>query len=248
MDDSVPLRALAAELVGIYRDAPTLEDEEYAAEAIDDLLDALDDDSDDEALVALLDLPETELTAALIDDAISMLADTGSRVVERLLDVALTGVEPTAPRALDALDRMDGHESADGLYAVLAGRGPEDLRRTAADELVALGHAGVSRLQDAFDDPWTSELVQAAVEAAGAAGGSPAPLVEESLAAADASAAAAADEPPPLPAEPPPTQHSVAAPVGDSIVGPTRPLGPDEDALEAEYRAFLERFERESGA
>jgi hypothetical protein len=253
-----PLRALAAELVGIYRDAPTLEDEEFAAEAIDDFLDSLDDDSDDEALVALLDLPETELTAALIDDVISMLADTGSRVVERLLSVALTGLEPTASRALDALDRMDGPDKADGLYHVLAGRGPEDLRRTAADELVALGHAGTSRLQDAFDDPWASELVQAAVAAAGGAGSSPAPLVEDSLAVAHAFAAAPAGDPPPPtgdpppptgdpPGDPPPTDDSSAAPVGDSLVGPARPLGPGEDVLEAEYRAFLERFERESG-
>jgi len=271
MDDVVPLRALAAELVGIYRDAPTLEDEEYAAEAIDDLLDTLDDDSDDEALVALLDLPETELTAPLVDDVISMLADTGPRVVERLLDVALTGLEPAASRALDALDRMDGHDKADGLYDVLAGRGPEDLRRTAADELVALGHAGASRLQDAFDDPWASELVRDAVEAETGrqgAGSAPAPLHDETLAGADASAAAPADGPPPgtddssppadersptdgpppLTDERPPTDGSWAAPAGESAVGPARPLGPHEDVLEAEYRAFLERFERESGA
>ncbi len=253
MDDGVPLRALAAELVGIYRDAPTLEDEEYAAEAIDDLLDALDDDSDDEALVALLDLPETELTAPLVDDVVSMLADTGPRVVERLLDVALTGLEPEASRALDALDRMDDHDKADGLYDVLAGRGPEDLRRTAADELVALGHAGTSRLQDACDDPWASGLVRAAVEAAagrraaGASavgwhdagpGGAGGPLER---AAPEDSAAAPADEPPP-------TDQSWAAPADESTAAPDRPLGPDEDLLEAEYRAFLERFERESGA
>jgi hypothetical protein len=248
MDDGVPLRALAAELVGIYRDAPTVEDEEYAAEAIDDLLDALDDDSDDEALVALLDLPETGLTAPLVDDVISMLADTGPRVVERLLDVALTGLKPAASRALDALDRMDDRDKADGLYDVLTGRGPEDLRRTAADELVALGHAGTSRLQDAYDDPWASELVQAAVEAASAARGSPTLLVEESPAATDASVAAPADEPPPTTDASPPSDESWAPPAGRSTAGPEPPLGPDEDVLEAEYRAFLERFERESGA
>lgn len=254
MDDGVPLRALAAELVGIYRDAPTLEDEEYAAEAIDDLLDALDDDSDDEALVAFLDLPESEFTAALVDDVISMLADTGPRVVERLLDVALTGLEPAASRALDALDRMDDDAKADGLYDVLAGRGPDDLRRTAADELVALRHAGASRLQAAFADPWTRDLVQAAVEAAGAAGSSPAPLVEESRAATDASAAAPADEPPrtdeaPMQTDEPPFADEPWTPPGDeSTAGPELPLGPDEDALESEFRAYLERFERESGA
>ena len=278
MDDGVPLRALAAELVGIYRDAPTLEDEEYAAEAIDDLLDALDDDSDDEALVALLDLPETELTAPLLDDVINMLADTGPRVVARLLDVALTGLEPAASRALDAVDRMDDGDKADGFYDVLAGRGPDDLRRTAADELVALGHAGTSRLQDAFDDPWTCELVRAAAAAvsgvreagarnagpgedagaveraaasdaaAVAPGSSPAPRVDGSLAAADASPAALVDGPPPPTDAPPPSDDSLAARTGESTAGPERPLGPDEDVLEAEYRAFLERFERESGA
>ncbi len=256
MDDGVPLRALAAELVGIYRDAPTLEDEEYAAEAIDDLLDALDDDSDDEALVALLDLPETEFTAPLIDDVISMLADTGPRVVERLLDVALAGLEPAVWRALDALDRMDDDDKADGLYDVLAGRGPEDVRRTAADELVALGHAGTSRLQEAYDDPWASGLARAAVEAA--AGGPRAPLVEESPALADASVAPPSDEPPPAEEppideapptdEPPPTDDSWVSPPGAPTVEAELPVGPDADALEAEYRDFLERFERDSGA
>jgi len=273
MDDGVPLRALAAELVGIYRDAPTLEDEEYAAEAIDDLLDALDDDSDDEALVALLDLPETELTAPLLDDVISMLADTGPRVVARLLDVALTGLEPTASRALDAVDRMDDGDKADGFYDVLAGRGPDDLRRTAADELVALGHAGVAHLQDAFADPWTCELVRAAVAAvssgreAGARDAGPgedAGAVERA-AASDAAAVAPGSSPPPRLDESHPANdrstkvtagESLGAPVdgpwpglvGGSAPGTVGPLGPDGDALEAEFRAYLDRFERESGA
>ncbi len=167
MDDGVSLTALAAELVGICRDAPTPEDEEYAVAAVDDLLDELDD-GDDEALFVLLDLPDTESAAPLVDDVVSMLADTGARVVERLLDRALSGEDPAAPRALDALDRMDDGPRAEGLYAVLCGGGPDDLRRTAADELVALGHAAVSHLQEAFADPWTRDLVRDAVEAAGA--------------------------------------------------------------------------------
>jgi hypothetical protein len=248
MDDGVPMSALAAELVGIYRDAPTLEDEEYAAAAIDDLLDALDDDSDDEVLVALLELPETELTAPLVDDVISMLADTGPRVVGRLLDVAVTGIEPAAWRALDALDRMDGDAKADGLYDVLAGRGPDDLRRTAADELVALGHAGASRLQDAFADPWTRELVQAAVEAGaaprGAAGG------PRSDSAGDPAPGSARPPGPDSAGDPAPGSPRPPGPdsAGDPAPGSARPPGPDDDTREAEFRAYLERFERESGA
>lgn len=165
VDEGVSLEALAAELVGICRDAPTPEDEEYAVEAVDDLLDELGE-GDDEALFALLDLPDTELTAPLVDEVVSMLADTGARVVGRLLDYALSGEEPAAPRALDALDRMDDGLRVDGLFAVLAGGGPDDLRRTAADELVALGQAAAPYLQEAFADPWTRDLVRAAVEAA----------------------------------------------------------------------------------
>ncbi|MEE4276450.1 MAG: hypothetical protein V2J16_11350, partial [Thermoleophilia bacterium] len=47
---------------------------------------------------------------------------------------------------------------------------------------------------------------------------------------------------------PPPTDESWVAPPGAPTVEAELPVGPDADALEAEYRAFLERFERESGA
>jgi len=241
VDEGVPLSALAAELVGIYRHAPTREDEEYAAEAIDDLLDEIGDD-DDEVLFALLDLPETELTDPLVDDVVSMLADTGSRVVERLLDLAVTAHEPGASRALDALDRMDDDVKSDGLHEVLAGRGPEDLRRTAADELVRLGHAGASHLQEAFADPWSCDLAQDAVEAAGGARsarseGPSAP----SAAGMSTSGPAGASPDEPAPESPSPAPGGTEA----SVEG--TPPAPERDALEAEFRAFLERFERESG-
>ncbi len=248
MDEGIPMSALAAELVGIYREARSLEDEECAADAIDDLLDAVEDDTDDEVLVVLLDLPETELTAPLVDDAVCMLADAGARVVEHLLDLVLAKTEPVGPRALRAFDRMDDDELVDGLSDVLAGSGQDDVRRLAADLLAALGHAGARRLQDAFEDPWTRDLAQAAAEdrAGGLddvaerdglpdAGrpGTPSPRGEEP---ADGGASAAASP------ERSDTPEAAAGPLH-----PPDPVGPAGDALETEYRAFLERFERESG-
>lgn len=249
MDDGVPLSALAAELVGIYSDAPTVEDEEYAVEAIDDLLDTLDE-SDDDVLYVLLDLPESELTAPLAEDVVSMLADTGPRVVARLLELAVTGVEPAASRALDAFDRMDDDARADGLFGVLASGGPDDLRRTAADELVALGHAGAAHLQAAFADPWTRDLARAAVGAAGAhrapcAGAAPGSVQQP------APARPQVDEPTDEPARPSRDRSTDPAPRDATVHETPSAAGdvptPGDDALEAEYRAFLERFRRESG-
>ncbi len=248
MDEGIPMSVLAAELVGIYREARSLEDEEYAADAIDDLLDAVEEDTDDEVLMALLDLPGTELTAPLVEDAVCMLADSGARVVERLLELVLARAEPVAPRAFRAFDRMDDDELAEGLFDVLAGSGQDHIRQLAADLLAALGHAGARRLQDAFEDSWTRDLARAAVEdRAGGLDdvaepdglpdadrpGARSPRGEE---AADGGVGAVAS-----------SERSDTPEASVRRPPPPDPVGPAGDALEAEYRAFLERFERESG-
>jgi hypothetical protein len=237
MDQNISMSILAAELVGIYRDARTTEDEEFAADAIDDLLDEIDDDTDDEVLVALLDLPETELTAPLVEDAVCMLADAGADMVERLLLLGLENGDPISDRARDALDRMDDDQLADGLFEILAGDGTDQLRRLAAAALVALGHAGAARLQEAFDDPWTRDLAEAAVAERGTRpcddGGPAAPLRDERR--GEREGAGESDD----------ETHDAADQSEDESPSEPEPVHPPDDGLEAEYRAFLERFERE---
>jgi hypothetical protein len=250
MDDGVPLRDLAAELVGIYLDARTIEDEEYAAAAIDDLLDAVGE-VDDDVLLTLLDLPETELTVPLLDDAVSMLAEAGRRVVGRLLEAIAPAREPRAGHALEALDRMDRPEVARGFLAVLTGDDVTGLRLLAADGLVALGADAARLLDDALADPWTSQLAQTALdrrEGGSALRLSPA-ASGSGLVDAEALEEAFRLEPR-EPGRDPAGQAGTASaePPGDSEPPPTAPgdITALDDERAREYEEFLERFERES--
>ena len=78
-DDGEALIGLARQLADAFEEARTPEDQEYAADAIDDFLSEHDDYAPHEALIALLDLPMTKRIWRLIDSVETTLATLDSR-------------------------------------------------------------------------------------------------------------------------------------------------------------------------
>jgi len=177
-DDGEALIGLARQLADAFEEAQTLEDQEYAAEAIDDFLSEHDHYAPDEALIALLDLPMTKLTWPLVDSVETTLAERGITAVWALLEAVDGRVYDhggqTPARALETLGAMHEADFIRGLVNVMAGAADDDLKAAAVKVLVRTGGPAVPALEDALRDPaarrWVEDTlgdIRAAREEAG---------------------------------------------------------------------------------
>ena len=177
-DDGEALIGLARQLADAFEEAQTLEDQEYAAEAIDDFLSEHDHYAPDEALIALLDLPMTKLTWPLVDSVETTLAERGITAVWALLEAVDARVYDhggqTPARALETLGAMHEADFIRGLVNVMAGAAEDDLKAAAVKVLVRTGGPAVPALVDALRDPaarrWAEDAlgdIRAAREEAG---------------------------------------------------------------------------------
>ena len=156
-DDGEALIGLARQLADAFEEAQTPEDQDYAAEAIDDFLSEHDHYAPDEALIALLDLPMTKLTWPLVDSVEATLAERGLPAVWPLLEAIDGRVYDhggqTPARALETLNAMREADVIRGLVNLLAGAADDDLKDAAVKVLVRTGEAAVRALEDALQDP-----------------------------------------------------------------------------------------------
>ena len=177
-DDGEALIGLARQLADAFEEAQTLEDQEYAAEAIDDFLSEHDHYAPDEALIALLDLPMTKLTWPLVDSVETTLAERGITAVWALLEAVDGRVYDhggqTPARALETLGAMHEADFIRGLVNVMAGAADDDLKAAAVKVLVRTGEPAVPTLEGALRDPaarrWAEDAlgdIRAAREEAG---------------------------------------------------------------------------------
>jgi len=181
MDSGVQV---ARQLVDAFDDALEHGDadaRDYAVEQLDDFIDEIDDDSDDEVLVALLDLPPGPTSRPLLDQVARKLARRGPGVVEALLGALLgdappelrlsdiisvagavgalleaatrnPNVSPRAENAVAILDTMALGDLVLGLVEVLEGRADERLKQAASEMLVDIGEPAVERLKVSLRD------------------------------------------------------------------------------------------------
>ena len=177
-DDGEALIGLARQLADAFEEAQTPEDQEYAADAIDDFLSDHDHYAPDEALIALLDLPMTKLTWPLVDSVETTLAARGMSAVWPLLEAVHGRVYDhggqTPARALETLGAMREPDVIRGLINVMAGVADDDLKAAAVKMLVGTGEAAMPALEVALHDPaarrWAEDAVgdiRAAREEAG---------------------------------------------------------------------------------
>ena len=156
-DDGEALIGLARQLADAFEEAQTLEDQEYAAGAIDDFLSEHDDYAPDEALIALLDLPMTKLTWPLVDSVENTLVQRGVPAVRPLLEAVVGRVYDrggqTSARALETLGAMRAADAIRGLVDVLAGAADDELKAGAVKALVKTGEPAVPALEEALQDP-----------------------------------------------------------------------------------------------
>jgi hypothetical protein len=178
-DDGEALIGLARQLADAFEEAQTPEDQQYAADAIDDFLSDHDHYAPDEALVALLDLPMGKLTWPLIDSVEATLAERGLSAVWPLLEAIDGRVYDhggqTPARALETLAAMREADVVRGLVNVIAGAADDDLKAAAVRALVARGEPALPALEDALQDPaarrWAEDAmgdIRAARDEAGA--------------------------------------------------------------------------------
>jgi hypothetical protein len=181
MDSGVQV---ARQLVDAFDDALEHGDadaQDYAVEQLDDFIDEIDDDTDDEVLVALLDLPPDPTSRPLLDQVARKLARRGPGVVEALLVAALgdappelrlsdiisvagavgalleaatrnPNVPPRAENAVAILDAMALGDLVLGLVEVLEGRADERLKQAASEMLVDIGEPAAERLKVSLRD------------------------------------------------------------------------------------------------
>ena len=175
---------VARQLVDAFSDALEHGDAdalEYAADQLDDFIDETDDDTADEVLVALLDLPRDPSALPLLDQVSRKLTRRGPGAVEALLGAVLGDAPPelrlsdiisvagavgalleaatrspnVPPRAGNALATLDAMALGDlilGLIEVLEGRADERLKQAASEMLVDIGEPAVERLKTSLRD------------------------------------------------------------------------------------------------
>ena len=177
-DDGEALIGLARQLADAFEEAQTREDQEYAAEAIDDFLSENDHYAPDEALIALLDLPMAQLTWPLVDSVEATLAERGMSAIWPLLEAIDGRVYDhggqTPARALETLGAMREADVIRGLVNLLAGAADDELKAAAVKVLVGAGKSAVPALEEALQDPaarrWAEDAlgdIRAAREEAG---------------------------------------------------------------------------------
>ena len=166
-DEGEALIGLARQLADAFEEAQTPEDQEYAADAIDDFLSDHDHYAPDDALIALLDLPMSRLTWPLIDSVEATLADRGVSAVWALLEAIDGRVYDhggqTPARALETLGAMREASVIRGLVSVMAGAADNDLKAAAVKVLVKVGEPAVPALEDALRDPAARRWVEDAL-------------------------------------------------------------------------------------
>jgi len=177
-DDGEALIGLARQLADAFEEAQTREDQEYAAEAIDDFLSEHDHYAPDEALIALLDLPMAQLTWPLVDSVEATLAERGMSAIWPLLEAIDGRVYDhggqTPARALETLGAMREADVIRGLVNLLAGAADDELKAAAVKVLVGAGKSAVPALEEALQEPaarrWAEDAlgdIRAAREEAG---------------------------------------------------------------------------------
>lgn len=158
---------LARQLADACREAGTDEDMAYAADAVDDFLHDNDTHAPAEALIALLDLPMNKHTWPLVDSVEETLIARGWEVVEPLLAATLGRVYdlagPVPGRARETLGGLPDGKYIFGLIDVLRGKGDDDLKQAAVEELVALGEKAEPALLEALDHPVARRWAQDAL-------------------------------------------------------------------------------------
>lgn len=156
-DDGEALIGLARQLADAFEEAQTPDDQEYAADAIDDYLSECDHYAPDDALIALLDLPMTKLTWPLIDSVEATLAVRGLSAVWALLEAVDGRVYDrggqTPARALETLGAMREADVIRGMIDVMAGAADDELKGAAAKVLVRIGVPAIVPLEAARHDP-----------------------------------------------------------------------------------------------
>jgi hypothetical protein len=142
--------------------------------AVQDLLemvDALRQRADAVRLQSLLELPEDESLAPVVEASVVALAEIGAPAVDELTQIVDDGEEPASSRAADALSRMGTDEWTAGLIGVLSGRSLNLAKRHATRALVAIGTPAVDGLMAAFADPVARLHAAVALKAIGDARG-----------------------------------------------------------------------------
>ena len=161
------LIGLARQLADACREAASDEDEEYAADAINDFLRDNDEHAPAEALIALLDLPMGKRTWPLTDSVEETLIGRGWEVVEPLLAATQGRVYdlagPVPQRARETLAGLSVARLIFGLVDVLRGKADDDLKRAAVARLVALGDTAEPALLEALDHPVAHRWAQDAL-------------------------------------------------------------------------------------
>ena len=156
-DDGEALIGLARQLADAFEEARMPEDQEYAADAIDDFLSDHDHYAPDDALIALLDLPMTKLTWPLIDSVEATLAERGTSAVWALLEAVDGRVYDrggqTPARALETLGAMREAHVIQGMIDVMAGAADDELKGAAVKVLVRIGVPAIVPLEVASHDP-----------------------------------------------------------------------------------------------
>jgi hypothetical protein len=147
-----PQMMTARQLVYACTEARSDDDMEYAVGEVDAFLDANGDDLDSAVLIALLDLPDDELTRPLIADVSARLADRTPAVVEAILRTATSGAGPSYDNAAAVLDMLPDTELALGLVEVLCDDTEDELKEAAANVLVVLGKPVAGIILDALAD------------------------------------------------------------------------------------------------
>ena len=175
---------VARELVSAYADAADRHDDEaraYACGQIEDFIGDTDDDTPDEVLLPLLDLPLDNITLPLLSSVSAMLRRRGPGVVEPLLvaavgeglpEVSLSdvvgvagavgalleaatrspGASPRVENALSVLDALPYGDLILGLVEVLEGRRDEHVKQVASEMLVDIGDDAVNELTKSLRD------------------------------------------------------------------------------------------------
>jgi hypothetical protein len=162
------LIGLARQLADAYGEARTIEDQDFACEAIAEFLAEYRSMAPSAALLAILGLPLTAETYPLVDEVQTTLADRGPAAVRVLLGAAQGEVyDPDGPapeRAAETLDLMDRRDVVKGMVDVLCSRAGGDVKGAAVDGLVATGAFAEPALAAALDDGEGGDWAQAALE------------------------------------------------------------------------------------
>jgi hypothetical protein len=188
---------------------------------------------------------------------------------------ALTRYPDTPPRVENALAVLKGMDRDDlilGLIEVLEGKGDDRLKQAAYDTLVEIGGPALDELRLSLKDrdakPWVVEALgeiearpagTTGVDRERPGGAAPEDWLEPASAAPedwaepadedvnDVSDAAVDEDVEPDEAADEPADGDMADADGSAEAADTAPGVPDDGRLDDEYKAFLERFKRETG-